>query len=73
MFVVGHADNNGELQGNTQLSQKRAEAVVAALSTRYGLAPSRMLGRGVANLAPLAANDTDEERAPNRRVELVVR
>jgi OOP family OmpA-OmpF porin len=73
VFVVGHTDNQGQLQGNTQLSQKRAEAVVAALSKQYGIAPARMLGRGVANLSPLATNDSEEGRARNRRVELVVR
>ena len=73
VYIVGHTDNQGELQGNSTLSQKRADAVVAALSSKYGIAPARLLGRGVANLAPLASNDSEAGRAQNRRVELVVR
>lgn len=73
VFIVGHTDNQGELQANTLLSQKRADAVVAALSGRYGIAPARLLARGVANLAPVSSNDAEEGRARNRRVEMVVR
>jgi hypothetical protein len=73
VFIVGHTDNQGELARNTTLSQQRADAVVSALSSRFGIAPARLLGRGVANLAPVASNDTEQGRARNRRVELVVR
>lgn len=73
VFIVGHTDNQGELARNTTLSQQRADAVVAALSGRFGIAPARLLGRGVANLAPVASNDTEPGRARNRRVEMVVR
>jgi outer membrane protein OmpA-like peptidoglycan-associated protein len=73
VFIVGHTDNQGEFGANTTLSQKRADAVVAALSGRYGIAPARLIGRGVANLAPMSANDSEDGRAKNRRVEMVVR
>jgi OOP family OmpA-OmpF porin len=73
VFIVGHTDNQGELQANTLLSQKRADAVVAALSSRHGIAPARLVARGVANLAPVSSNDAEEGRARNRRVEMVVR
>ena len=73
VFIVGHTDNQGELARNTTLSQQRADAVVTALSSRFGIAPARLLGRGVANLAPVASNDTEPGRARNRRVEMVVR
>jgi OmpA-OmpF porin, OOP family len=73
VFIVGHTDNTGELQANTALSQKRAEAVVTVLGSRFGVAPARLLGRGVANMAPVASNDTEQGRALNRRVEMVVR
>lgn len=73
VFIVGHTDNQGDLQANTVLSQKRAESVVAALHSRHGVAPARLIGRGVANLAPVASNDTEQGRAQNRRVEMVVR
>lgn len=73
VFIVGHTDNQGEFAANTALSQKRAEAVAAALSGKYGIAPARLLARGVANLAPVASNEGEEGRAKNRRVEMVLR
>lgn len=73
VFIVGHTDNQGELQANTALSQKRAEAVVAALTGKHGIAASRLLARGVANVSPVAANDSEAGRARNRRVEMVAR
>lgn len=71
-YVVGHTDNHGDLAANMALSQKRAQAVVDALSRKYGIATERLVGRGVANLAPVAANGDEKGRARNRRVELVL-
>jgi outer membrane protein OmpA-like peptidoglycan-associated protein len=73
VFIVGHTDDQGEFDANLALSQKRAQAVADALAGKYGIAASRMTPRGVANLAPVASNASDEGRAKNRRVELVVR
>ena len=73
VFIVGHTDNQGEFEANVSLSQKRAQAVAEALAGKYGIAASRMTARGVANLAPVASNVSDEGRARNRRVELVAR
>ena len=72
VYVVGHTDNQGKLDYNLSLSQRRAEAVVTALSTTYKVARTRLVGKGVANLAPVASNQSDEGRAKNRRVELVL-
>ena len=73
VFIVGHTDDQGEFEANLALSQKRAQAVADALAAKYGVAASRMMPRGVANMAPVASNASDEGRAKNRRVELVVR
>jgi outer membrane protein OmpA-like peptidoglycan-associated protein len=73
VFIVGHTDDQGEFDANITLSQKRAQAVADALAGKYGIAANRMTPRGVANLAPVASNASDEGRAKNRRVELVVR
>ncbi|HEY0590062.1 MAG TPA: OmpA family protein [Pseudoduganella sp.] len=73
VFIVGHTDDQGEFEANMTLSQKRAQAVADALASKYGIAANRMLPRGVANMAPVASNASDEGRAKNRRVELVVR
>ena len=71
LHVVGHTDNVGGLESNLGLSKRRAEAVVAALAKQYGIAQSRLTANGVAYLAPVAVNTTEEGRAKNRRVELV--
>jgi len=71
LWVVGHTDNVGGLVSNMDLSKRRAEAVVTALTRDYGVAVARLSAHGVAFLAPVAVNTTDEGRAKNRRVELV--
>ena len=71
VFVVGHTDNVSSLELNSKLSQARAEAVVQALVSQHGIAATRLAGRGVGPLSPVASNDTEEGRAKNRRVELV--
>ncbi len=71
LHVVGHTDNVGGYESNMVLSKKRADAVVAMLAKEYGVAPNRLTPNGVAYLAPVATNTTDEGRAKNRRVELV--
>jgi len=71
LYVVGHSDNVGEINYNMKLSQARAEAVVKALVTKYGVAQNRLNPYGVGPLAPVASNETEEGRALNRRVELV--
>jgi outer membrane protein OmpA-like peptidoglycan-associated protein len=71
LLVVGHTDNIGGLNFNLDLSRRRAEAVAAALVQQFGVAANRLSAHGVAFLAPLATNASDEGRAKNRRVELV--
>lgn len=71
LHVVGHTDNVGGYDSNLGLSKRRAEAVVAALSRDFGIAAERLTANGVAYLAPVAVNTTEEGRAKNRRVELV--
>lgn len=72
VFIVGHTDNQGPFARNQDLSQQRAEAVVKALSSQYGIAAGRLSGKGVASLAPVASNENEPGRAKNRRVELVL-
>jgi outer membrane protein OmpA-like peptidoglycan-associated protein len=69
--VVGHTDNQGNLQSNIVLSKQRAEAVNAALASQHGIAASRLAAFGVADLAPVASNADEAGRGKNRRVELV--
>ncbi len=71
LHVVGHTDNVGTFDANMKLSQGRADAVVAALVGRHGVAAARLRAGGVGPLAPVASNDAETGRAQNRRVELV--
>jgi outer membrane protein OmpA-like peptidoglycan-associated protein len=71
VYIVGHTDDSGSLAHNLALSQQRAEAVVKALETQYGIAPARLAAKGLASYAPVASNRDDAGKARNRRVELV--
>jgi outer membrane protein OmpA-like peptidoglycan-associated protein len=71
IFVVGHTDNQGTVDGNLKLSQDRGDAVLQALIRDHGIAPARLRAQGCGQFAPVASNDSDEGRAKNRRVELV--
>jgi OOP family OmpA-OmpF porin len=71
LFVVGHTDNVGAIDGNMKLSQDRAQAVVQALVKTHGIDALRLKSYGAGPYAPVASNDAEEGRAKNRRVELV--
>lgn len=70
-YVVGHTDAVGSLDYNQRLSEARAQAVVKALTDRYGIARERLQAFGVGPLAPVFSNADDAGRDRNRRVELV--
>src|SRR5690606_17731280 len=72
VYIVGHTDNQGSLDYNHDLSTRRAEAVRRALAGDYGIDAERMAAHGVASLAPVASNGSEDGRALNRRVELVL-
>lgn len=71
LLVVGHTDNQGGYDFNMDLSQRRANAVVKALVSKYGVAANRLKSAGAGYIAPVATNRTEEGQAKNRRVELV--
>ena len=70
-LIVGHTDNQGGFDYNVDLSRKRADAVVKALSTVYKIDAKRLRAAGAGMIAPAASNDDDAGRSKNRRVEVV--
>jgi type VI secretion system protein ImpK len=74
IMVVGHSDNQPirsmRFPSNWHLSTARAEGVRAALSSQ--VPGNRMRSSGKADAEPLVANDTSENRARNRRVDIIL-
>ncbi len=71
--IVGHTDMQGDVGQNRTLSRARAEAVVNALVTEHGLSIERLAAEGAGPFAPVSNNTTEQGRAQNRRVEMVLR
>jgi hypothetical protein len=75
LSVEGNTDNAGENKGydNTKLSQERAQSVVDYIVKTGGVDKGRLTAVGNGSKNPLAANDSPEHMAINRRVEFHVR
>ncbi|MNF60654.1 putative lipoprotein YiaD precursor [compost metagenome] len=71
VLVLGHADSSGKDDANRKLSQERAGAV-AAIFRLSGLQRDRLYLKGLGSDMPRAANDSQQGRALNRRVEMVL-
>ncbi|MEM1335671.1 MAG: OmpA family protein, partial [Actinomycetota bacterium] len=65
--IEGHTDSDGSEESNLALSQGRAEAVAQALVDR-GIDIGALTPIGFGEAEPIAPNDTDENKALNRRV-----
>ena len=69
--VIGHTDDVGSMAANKKVSMQRAEAVVNYLIEK-GIDSKRLKATAKADSEPLAPNDTEENKAKNRRVEFVI-
>jgi len=74
--IEGHTDNvpihNSQFNSNWELSTSRATEVVRELITHYQFAPELLSAAGYAEYHPVASNHTEEGRAKNRRVDVVI-
>lgn len=74
--VEGHTDNvpikNSKFPSNWELSTARATAVISYLIEKFGLDPETLSAAGYGEYRPTATNDTEEGKARNRRVDIVV-
>lgn len=69
--VEGHTDSRGDADFNLQLSQSRAESVVAFLA-QHGVAPERLQAQGFGESRPVDPREIDAAWDLNRRVEFVI-
>jgi outer membrane protein OmpA-like peptidoglycan-associated protein len=67
--LIGYTDSTGSAQTNAALSQRRAQAVQAAL-VADGIDASRIQAQGMGPASPVASNSTTSGRQQNRRVEV---
>ncbi len=67
--ISGHTDNVGSSEYNLGLSERRAQAVVNYLVGK-GIPPENLLSKGYGEEFPITSNETEENRAINRRVEM---
>lgn len=76
LTIEGHTDNipisTARFNSNWDLSAARASAVTNTLLFNPAVDPARLSLRGYADTRPRVANDTAENRALNRRVEIII-
>ena len=76
VMVEGHTDarsiKTSKIADNWDLSVLRATSVVRKLVDDYGVAPEKLIASGRSSFKPLAENDTNENRAKNRRTRIVI-
>jgi len=72
VVIEGHTDNVGKADANLKLSQQRAKSVLDYLASR-GVDKKRLKSVGYGLTKPVADNKTEEGKAKNRRVELVIK
>lgn len=71
IYIVGHTDDVGNFGENSLLAEGRAIKVAEALK-QFGNFEPRVTPIGVGPVCPVATNETEEGRAKNRRVEIVL-
>jgi len=77
ILVEGHTDNvpiaTAQYASNWELSASRASNVVKYLLAQGSLPPQLMAAVGYGEFRPIAPNDTDENRARNRRIVFLIK
>ena len=76
ILVAGHTDNipisTGRFRSNWELSSARAVTVLHSMLRNKDIAQDRIVVQGFSDTRPLVENDSPQNRARNRRVELVL-
>lgn len=69
--IEGHTDSTGNEETNLQISQQRADSVLSALVS-LGVDAERITSAGMGQDFPIATNETEDGRAQNRRVDVIL-
>jgi outer membrane protein OmpA-like peptidoglycan-associated protein len=69
--IVGHTDADGADKSNLELSKRRGESVKNELTKIFAIDSSRLEYDGMGESKPIASNDTQANKALNRRVEFI--
>lgn len=72
IVIEGYTDNVGSEQYNLELSTKRAKTIYDYLLSVQAINPSTSYFIGYGETNPIAPNDTEENRAKNRRVQILI-
>jgi chemotaxis protein MotB len=76
VMIEGHTDttpiNRDIIQDNWDLSALRATSITRILQYKFGVKPNRLIAAARSQYIPLAANDTPENRAKNRRTKIII-
>lgn len=76
VMIEGHTDsktiNTAGVKDNWDLSVKRSTAIVRLLQNKYDVDPSRLIPSGRSSYVPLTDNETRENRARNRRTNIII-
>jgi chemotaxis protein MotB len=76
VMIEGHTDNipikTNVYKDNWDLSTLRATSIVRILTVDYGFDPYRISASGRGKFHPVGTNDTEEGRASNRRIEVIL-
>ena len=77
VLIEGHTDDDpyggsGNLKDNWDLSAKRATSIVDILRQNKNIDPKNLTAAGRGEFAPVADNDTAENKAKNRRIEVIL-
>jgi chemotaxis protein MotB len=76
VMIEGHTDTTpikrAIIQDNWDLSALRATSITRILQYKFGVKPNRLIAAARSQYIPLAANDTPENRAKNRRTKIII-
>ena len=77
VLIEGHTDNvpfsnRGQISNNWDLSTKRATAIISILAENKAISLENLTAAGRGEYSPVDSNDTNEGKAKNRRIEVVL-